>query len=297
MNFLLSILVWTMSIQVSTASPPQEIVLWPGGHPEPTVSATPAESLVKADDGLTRRFNVSIPRLFVYEPPRELATGAAILVVPGGGFGRLADEHEGSDVCRWLTSQGIVGIQLAYRTPTNKHPNPVLGPVQDLQKAVLTIREDAAKLHIDPDRIGVLGFSAGGQTALVATAGKPEIAFEGNADRIKPSAMLLVYPYQVLDSSTKAIRSDIDLNAELPPTFIAQAVDDKASPPEGSALLFVELVRKGVPAELHIYEKGGHGFGMRPRPGAPGSKDWSARALEWLRLHQFAADPSHTAVK
>ena len=275
-------------------SEPTEIVLWPAGHPEPRVSSDPAEILETGKDGLTRRFNVSSPRLFVHLPEPDKATGAVVIVVPGGGFGRLADEHEGSDVCRWLTSYGIAGIQLAYRTPTNKQAIPVEGPAQDLQKAIVTVRERSKELNIDPDRVGVIGFSAGGQTALVATAGKMVISFDGPREQLKPNALLLIYPYQVLNQEATGIRSDVNLDHGMPPTFIAQAVDDKASPPEGSAMLFTELVRRKIPAELHIYETGGHGFGMRPRPGAPGSKDWSNRAMDWLQLHKFTLDDRAT---
>lgn len=286
---------WIISLPMTFAEPPAEIVLWPAGHPEPKVSSEPAEMLVTGEDGLTRRFNVSEPRLFVYHPEKELATGAAVIVVPGGGFGRLADEHEGSDVCRWLTSHGIVGIELAYRTPTNRHTRPVEGPAQDLQQAILSVREKAKELNVDPDRIGAMGFSAGGQTVLVAAAGKVVVPFEGDSARLKPNAMLLIYPYQVLNVESKAIREDIDLDSGLPPTFLAQAADDRASPPEGSATLFIELNRRRIPAELHIYQTGGHGFGMRPRTEAPGARDWSSRAVDWLRLQKFAANPEVTA--
>jgi acetyl esterase/lipase len=273
----------------SSADEPAEMILWPDGHPEPKVSADPPENLVKGPDGLTRRFNVSSPRLFVYQPEKSKATGAAIIVVPGGGFGRLADEHEGSDVCRWLTTHGIVGIELAYRTPTNKHTNPVEGPAQDLQKAMLTVRDHAKDLNVDPARIGVMGFSAGGQTALVAMAGQVVIPFEGDIQRVRPNLALLIYPYQVMNSESTAIRADVDLDSGLPPVFIAQSLDDKASPPQGSAMLLIELVKRQIPAELHIYETGGHGFGLRHRTPAPGARDWSERAAVWLRLHKFAA--------
>lgn len=277
--------------RLPNAEQPTEILLWPDQQPEPKVSPTPAESLVKGTDGLTRRFNVSAPRLFVYQPDKQKATGAAVIVAPGGGFARLADEHEGSDVCRWLNSLGIVGIQLAYRTPTHKHANPVEGPVQDLQQAIITVRSKAAELKIDAQKIGVIGFSAGGQTALVATAGKLLIPGEVDADLCRPNLMLLVYPYQVLNSDGTALRSDISLSASLPPTFIAQSVDDKSSPPEGSARLMIELTKLQVPVEMHIYETGGHGFGMRHRTPPPGARDWSNRAAEWLQLHKFAATP------
>jgi acetyl esterase/lipase len=281
---------FVISVPLANADDPSELIIWPNGHPEPKVSAEPPEALVKGPDGLTRRFNVSSPRLFVYRPAKEIATGAAIIVVPGGGFGRLSDEHEGSDVCRWLASLGIVSIELAYRTPTNKHANPVEGPAQDLQQAFLTVRDKADELKIDPQKVGVMGFSAGGQTALVAMAGKKVISFDGDPQRIRPNLALLIYPYQVMNSDATAIRADVDLGSALPPVFIAQSLDDKASPPQGSAMLFIELVKRQIPAELHIYETGGHGFGMRHRTPPPGARDWSDRAAVWLRLHQFAAE-------
>jgi acetyl esterase/lipase len=279
-----------LNMPAASADDPKELIIWPNGHPEPKVSANPPEELVKGPDGLTRRFNVSTPRLLVYQPEKQKATGAAIIVVPGGGFGRLSDEHEGSDVCRWLTSLGIVSIELAYRTPTNKHSSPVAGPAQDLQQALLTVRDRAKELNVDPERVGVMGFSAGGQTALVAMAGKAVISFEGDAKRIRPNLALLIYPYQVMNSEGTAIRADVDLDSGLPPVFLAQSLDDKASPPQGSAMLLMELVKRQIPTELHIYETGGHGWGMRHRTPPPGARDWSERAAVWLRLHKFAAE-------
>lgn len=287
---IIFVMSFMISVPMASANDPAELIIWPNGHPEPKVSADPPEELVKGPDGLTRRFNVSTPRLFVYPPAKEIATGAAIIVVPGGGFGRLSDEHEGSDVCRWLASLGIVSVELAYRTPTNKHANPVEGPAQDLQQALLTVRDKAKELSIDPDKVGVMGFSAGGQTALVAMAGKKVISFDGDPRRIRPNLALLIYPYQVMNSEATALRADVDLDSGLPPVFMAQSLDDKASPPQGSAMLLMGLVKRQIPTELHIYETGGHGFGMRHRTPPPGARDWSERAAVWLRLHKFAAE-------
>ena len=164
---------------------------------------------------------------------------------------------------------------------------PVQGPVQDLQKAVLEVRLRATRLRIDPSKIGVLGFSAGGQTALVATASQPSFPTNADPSLLRPNALLLVYPHRIMDPETTQIRADVNLDSGLPPTFIAQAADDTASDANGSTLLFTELLRRKIPTELHIYELGGHGFGMKPNPTTAAAHDWSRRALDWLRLREF----------
>jgi acetyl esterase/lipase len=216
-------------------------------------------------------------------------TGAGVIVVPGGGFGRLADEHEGAEAAVWLAKQGIVAFQLAHRTPTSKHKEPHAGPSQDVQRAVSEVRARAAELKVDAKRIGVLGFSAGGQVTLIAATNERLFPESQAAVSHRPDFLLLIYPYKIYDPATKAIRADIRLEAGLPPTFIAQAGDDTGSLPQGSTLLYLDLINRKTPAELHIYEKGGHGFGMRPRPNATGPSDWPLRAADWLRLRGLAA--------
>lgn len=270
---------------------PPEIVLWPQGMPEPVISADPPEKVEKGADGIQRRTNVSQPRLFVYEPAAEVKrTGAAVIVVPGGGFGVLADEHEGSEAAEWLAKQGIVGFQLAHRAPTNKHTVPNAGPAQDLQKAVMEVRRRAKEFQVDRHKIGILGFSAGGQVTLVAASNERKFPSELKESH-KPDFLLLLYPYQIYDPTTKKLRNDIVLDSGLPPTLIAQMGDDRGSLPQGSALLYLELINRNIPAEIHIYEKGGHGFGMRARPGATGPTDWQHRAIDWLRLREYATAP------
>jgi acetyl esterase/lipase len=286
-RLLLIIFLLAVAIQ-SPAADRREIKLWPQGMPEPVVPAEPPEKVEKGTDGISRRSNVSQPRLFVHEPPAGVKrSGAGVIVVPGGGFGRLADEHEGSDACEWLAKNGIVAFQLAYRTPTNKHTEPNAGPVQDTQRAVMEVRRLATEFGIDAKKIGVLGFSAGGQVALIAATNEPKFPVGDNKVSMKPDFLLLVYPYQIYDKATKALRADIKLEAMLPPTFIAQAGDDTGSLPQGSTLLYLDLINRKIPAEIHIYEKGGHGFGMRPREGASGPTDWPVRATDWLRLRGY----------
>lgn len=279
-----------LTLTSAARAEPPEIVLWPQGMPEPAVPSDPPEKSERGKDDIVRRFNVSKPRLLVYDPSAGVKrTGAAAIVVPGGGFGILADEHEGSDAAQWLAKRGIVAFLLVHRTPTNKHAVPHAGPVQDLQKAVIEVRRHAGEYKIDPQQVGVLGFSAGGQVTLIAATNEPGFPLKSDSPSHKPDFVLVLYPYQIYDPATKALRAEIKPDAGLPPTFIAQMGDDTGSLAQGSTLLYLELINRQVPAELHIYEKGGHGFGMRSRPGATGPTDWQARALDWLTQHSWIA--------
>ena len=278
-------LIWIAS-SLAVAAPP-EIILWPDGVPEPSVPNDPPESTVTGADGLTRRFNVSNPRLFAHLPkPNGNQLRPAILIVPGGGYARLADEHEGRDVCPWLNEQNIAAFQLAYRTPTNQQQQPEAGPVQDLRRAIAIVRSRAAEFHVDPDRIGVMGFSAGGLTSFIA-GGKPTDAKSGADDSSKPNAVLLIYPWKIWDEKLNTVHSAVTIDAAYPPTFIAQMSDDTSSSAVGSARVFAELAALKVPVEFHVYAKGGHGFGMRSREGAPGTVDWKIRAHDWLETQGF----------
>lgn len=277
-----------LAVAVRAADVP-DLVLWPGGTPEPVVPATEAERSEKGADGIARRYNISQPRLVVFRPPAGVKPSkTGILVVPGGGFGLLADGHEGSEACEWLAKSGVTSFLVLHRTPTNKHPEPSTGPVQDLQKGVIEVRKRAVEFGLDPALIGVLGFSAGGQVALIAATNEPKFTRPPANISYKPDFLLAIYPYKIYDPAAKALRADIHPEAGLPPTFIAQMGDDSASLAQGSTLLYLDLLNRKVPAELHIYEKGGHGFGMRARPGATGPTDWSNRALDWLRQHGYA---------
>lgn len=263
-----------------------EIALWPEGVPEPRVPAEPAERVEAAGkDGIARRSNVSHPRLVVYDIPQAdpARLRSAVVVVPGGGFSMLADEHEGSDVCKWFNDRGMVSFLCLHRVPTRGMPEPNAGPVLDVQKAVYEVRRRAAEYKLDPAKIALLGFSAGGQAALVAAANPPRFERADKTVSTRPDAVMLLYPWKILGPDGKSIRTDLTIDATTPPMFIAQAADDTGSVPQGSLALYAALLAAKVPAEIHIYTGGGHGFGMRPRDNAPGTSDWPNRALDWLR--------------
>lgn len=268
-----------------SAAEPTEIPLWPEGVPEPRVPAEPAEKVEIGKDGISRRSNVSQPRLVVYDIPRADPTKlrSSVIVIPGGGFSILADEHEGSDICRWFNEQGFVAFLLLHRVPTRTFEPANAGPVRDAQKAVHEVRRRAVEYQIDPQKIALLGFSAGGQTALVAAANPPRFEPAPAAGSARPDAVVLIYPWKVGGDDGKGVRSDVTIEAGTPPMFIAQASNDPASLPQSAAALYLALLEAKVPAELHIYEAGGHGFGMQKRDNAPGTSDWPNRALDWLR--------------
>lgn len=267
------------------AAEPREIVLWPEGVPEPRVPAEPEEMVEKKADSIQRRLNVSKPRLVVYDIPQSepAKLRSAVIVVPGGGFRVLADEHEGSDACRWLNDQGFVSFLVLHRVPTGTMPEPNAAPVQDVQKAVHEVRSRATELQIDPAKLAVLGFSAGGQAALVAATNPPRFPVADPAVSIRPDALLLLYAWKIVGEGNQGLRPDATIDGSTPPTFIAQCGDDTGSVPQGSANLYLKLLEAKVPAEIHIYEKGGHGFGIKASNTLPGQLDWKDRAIDWLR--------------
>ena len=274
---------------LALAADPPGLDLWPAGLPDPKVQTDlPEKYDVRPADGIGIRTNVARPRLTAFPAPANLRTGTAAVVVPGGGFGRLADDHEGAEACRWLAGLGVTAFLLDHRCPTDKHPEPNLGPAQDAQRSVQFVRDRAAEWGVDPKKVGVLGFSAGGQVAVVAATNPPLFPDAGPTPH-KPDFLVLAYPYRIYDPKTKSLRADIKPDAGLPPTFISQCADDKSSLAQGSTLLFLELVNRGVPAELHVYATGGHGYGMRPKPNSTGPTDWGNRAADWLRLRGLAA--------
>jgi len=262
------------------------IKLWPTDLPEPKVQTAEPETIIPVAPGaplIQRATNISQPVLVVYEPEPAKKSGTGIIVVPGGGFRYLTVDLEGSEVCEWLRGLGITAFLLKHRAPTDKHEEPNAGPVQDLQRSLSLIRSQAAELGLKADRIGVLGFSAGGQIAAVATGS--ELRFkqpDATVASHRPDFVLLLYPYGIYRPDTKSLRADIKVDGTSPPTFIAQAGDDRASLPQGSTLLYLALLEAKVPAELHIYETGGHGFGLRPGKVACPT-DWPKRAEIWLK--------------
>jgi acetyl esterase/lipase len=268
---------------VTAAEPVGEIRLWPEGVPGDRVPSDPAEKVEKGKDDIQRRSFVSDPRLIVHPLPQgDGGPRPAVIILPGGGYNILADDHEGGEVGRFLNGHGIVALTLLYRVPTGAFAEPDAGPVMDAQKAVSIVRERAGELGIDPSRIGLMGFSAGGHTALVAATTKASFPGADASPSARPDCTILIYPWRVLAAEGKQLWPGVMIDAATTPMFIAQTADDTASPAKGAVALFSALLDAKVPAELHVYERGGHGYGLRRREQAPGTGDWPARLVDWL---------------
>lgn len=248
---------------------------------------------------------VQTPTMDVYLPAGSNATGQAVVICPGGGYGILAYNWEGADPARFLSAKGITAIVLKYRLPNSKsNITPHLTPLLDAKRAIRTVRAHAKKWRIDPAQVGIMGFSAGGHLAsTLAThfdAGDAAATDSIERQSSRPDFAVLVYPVISMskpsmhsgsrnnligarpDSSLAILYSnELQVTEKTPPTFLIHATDDKGVPVENSLLFYQALKDKGVPAEMHIYPTGGHGFGLGIGKGY--LETWTDRLVDWLR--------------
>ncbi|MGH9513923.1 MAG: alpha/beta hydrolase [Terriglobales bacterium] len=267
--------------------------IWPKGAPGAPVASGPEIDTITAKDRMVagrpviRLGNVSNPTITLYAP-RGKNTGAAVVVFPGGGYRILAIDLEGTEVCDWLNSIGVTCVLLKYRVP---EPGPYpksSAALQDAQRAVGIVRSDAGDWHIDPKRIGVLGFSAGGHLAAALSTHFDQRLYDpvDAADQVscRPDFAIIIYPgYLALSEQNFAPNADIHVTDKTPPTFLVQAEDDPVHV-ENAIVYFGELKSAKVPAELHIYAQGGHGYGLR-RTALP-ITGWPELAETWLHTIQ-----------
>ncbi len=258
---------------------PVEVTLFPEGAVEPAGFVSEPEGLMenKKNDGVKRVGNVSVPMMTVYRPETG-ANGTAVLVCPGGGYSILAIEHEGTQVCEWLNSLGVTAVLLKYRVPRRDPTRPHVYPLEDARQAMRLLRARGGEWGIKPDRIGVLGFSAGGNLSVMLAL-NPEGAADMEA--VRPNFAVPVYPaYLTVDGGNGELVKEIVVDEKAPPVCLIHAHNDKITP-AGSALLYLAYQRAGRPAELHIYSAGGHGFGMKANGDA--INEWPARVAAWLK--------------
>jgi acetyl esterase/lipase len=277
---------------------PGGIPLWPEGVPG-AIADGGAE--VVADGRVS---NVHDPALLPFPAPEGRRSGTAVIVCPGGGYNRLAIEKEGVVTARWLNSLGASAFILKYRLKEYGHP----APLRDVLRAVRLLRAEPARWGISADRIGVLGFSAGGHLAASAGTlyddpdGKTGAALDAVSAR--PDFLVLVYPVirlagphthsgsgrsllgaNLTPELLERYSPDSRVTKQTPPSFLAHGGSDTSVPPENSALFYLALRRAGVPAELHLYREGTHGIGLEPNHGP--MSDWPGRCAEWLRARNL----------
>ena len=267
----------------------QTIKLFPHGAPGETVELTES---IKNDGPFTggkpvmRITNVSTPEITIYPAAKRKNLGAAMIVCPGGGYQILAYDLEGTEICEWLNNLGITAVLLKYRVPRRKSLSKHEAPLQDVQRAISYIRAHAKNYDLKPDKIGIMGFSAGAHLSVMAcnSSERTYAAFDTIDEySCKPNFCLLVYP-AYLSGKEFQLASDIKVTSATPPTILIQAEDD--IPFINSSLFYYYALKKaGVPATLHIYDKGGHGYGIR-NTGAP-VNEWPQRASTWFKQQGF----------
>ncbi len=280
----------------------QTLPLWPSGPPEPAHVTGPEVDTTKPSDNLTggrrvsRLTNITKPSLTLY-PATQDANGAAVLVFPGGGYSILAYDLEGTEVCTWLNSIGVACVLVKYRVPEKGHFPANVEDLEDAQQAMRLTRAHAAEWHLDRNRIGVLGFSAGAHLA-VALSTHPTYTSPG-ASAIPqvdasidptPNFALVLYPgYLANTPALYTLDPALKPTASTPPTFLLQAEDDPVYV-ENVVVYFNALKQAKVPAELHIFAAGGHGYGLRPS--ALPITHWPVLAATWLdSIHMLAPKP------
>ena len=281
----------------ATPALPEPIVveLWPGkvpadaGIPGQESSKVYQSPLVGPTALIS---NVSRPSISIYPAPKDRNTGTAMIICPGGGYWNLFWELEGTEVAAWLNSQGIAGIILKYRVP--RRPNdvtgePASGPLLDAQRAVSVVRSRAGEWGIDPNRIGMVGFSAGGHLVFATATNFDQRKYEpvDGADQAscRPDFGVMCYPGYMKAKETDELAPGLRIPPGTPPILLAHAYDDSTkvggSIPDHSAVTFLALKRAGIPAELHIFGNGNHDFGVRRNELLASS--WMDLCLKWLR--------------
>lgn len=276
--------------------------LWPGGIPGSIKNESYSEKATVTDGEVSRFEKVIDPVLYIFLPPAEKATGTAVLICPGGGYGVLAFSHEGFAIAKWLNDNGIAGIILKYRLPSDIiMKDKSVGPLQDAQEAMRVIRRHNSEWQINPGKIGVIGFSAGGHLASTLSTHYAEKVYEAtDTTSARPDFSLLIYPVISFDASfthsgtrknligdnpsEEAVRhfsNELQITDKTPPAFLVHSADDKTVPIKNSIVYFEGLQKYSIPSELHIFLKGGHGYGLSPDKGTQSA--WPALCIRWLK--------------
>lgn len=266
----------------AAAAEPEVVALWPNGAPG-SEGKSGDEVVRVTDQGERVVRNVHNPSLTLYLPSKQNATGAAVVIAPGGGHREMWTDHEGHNIARWLSEHGVAGLMLKYRLAREEGSTYTVEEhaLADTQRSIRLARHRASEWGLDPERIGVMGFSAGGQLAALAAvrydAGDSAATDPIDRQSSRPAFQALIYP---------AIPRDMQLTKETPPAFLLCGENDRQNISQGLPELYLALKRAEVSAELHVYAGVGHGFGMRERNKGPVG-DWAARFHEWMGTAGF----------
>lgn len=260
--------------------------VWPKLAPGETTSEVGTELPSRENDKsrITRVEKVTQPTIDVYLADKP--NGVSMLILPGGGFKYVVPDLEGSEAAKWLNGLGISAFVLRYRTTDQADvAEPWRRPLQDSQRAIRLLRARAAELKIDPAKVGLLGFSAGGQVAaihLTATSAAYENVDQADQQEYMPNFSILIYPWRIYNDKQASLIEPIKITKATPPAFIVHTHDD-ASTSLGAVFYYAGLKQQNIPAELHVYENGGHGYGTRDVATSM-IGTWKDRATEWLKI-------------
>ena len=275
--------------------PAPEIKLWPSSVPgdenyqPPKLEDKPIERGDVANVTL-----VTDPTLTLFKAPTDKANGTAVLICPGGAYNFLAWDKEGLEIAQWMNSLGVTAVILKYRVPRRSKETPHAAPLQDAQRGLRLMRQHAEEWGINPKTVGILGFSAGGHLSVMAGVSWKEMTYpkQDDADELscRPDFLIPIYPaYLGGEKKAGPLNPLVQVTNETPPVFMAVTNDDQLRG-LNAALFYVELKKAGVLSELHIYTKGGHGYGMRPTENPVHT--WTQRCEEWLQAMAFIPKPS-----
>lgn len=297
-SLLLFVIVAAGADRAAAGDAPEPILLWPGGAP-----------------GAVGEEDADRPSIRIYAAPETAATGTAIVVCPGGGYGGLAMDHEGQQVARWLNSIGVTAAVLKYRLgPRYRHP----APLQDVQRAVRYMRAHSSDLQLAATRIGVMGFSAGGHLASTVSthfdAGDPNAEDAIERASCRPDFSVLCYPVISFEAPythkgsvrnllgeapdpqlLHSLSNETQVTDQTPPAFIFHTAEDPGVPVQNALAYYAALIEHKIPAELHVYQNGPHGVGLAP--GDPVLSTWKERLADWLRMGGFLADVERASLR
>ena len=296
--YLLFGFIWSLTAQDETVN------LWPNKIPNTKANKDYQEIDVVKDGQLKSVSKVTIPTVSIFLPDKDKLNGTAVVICPGGGYSHLAIDKEGFKVAKWLNTLGITAFVLKYRLPSDIiMEDKTIGPLQDAQEALRMVRRNAQKWNINPKKIGIMGFSAGGHLASTLSTHYDDEVYNHDGVSAKPNFSILMYPVISMEEGithegsktsllgiapskdiVERFSNEQQIDSLTPPAFLVHATDDIVVPVENSINYYLALKSNGVSAEMHIYEKGGHGFGLGVEDT---SQYWTEQCEHWLKVNQF----------